>query len=274
MKDKLKKSYQGKVAIVTGASAGIGQAITEKLAELDVRLVLAARHENPLKALASELDTECIYVPTDVSVLSQTEHLADETLNRFGQIDFLFNIAGVMKNAGFGGLKSQDIQQQVETNLMGTIYCLRAVVPHMQKQQSGHLVNMSSLLGRFPMPGTGAYCASKFAVAGLTAALRHELKQDNISLTAVFPSLVKTGMMDGHMKSVRQSRFYQLNSKYMPEKVAAAIVKGVADRKKELTLPRYMHLVTLLYGKFPNLVENVMGRLMGGWPKYDQPWEP
>ncbi len=274
MKDKLKESYQGKVAIVTGASAGIGRAITEKLAKYDVKLVLAARQENPLKVLASELDTECIYVPTDVSVLSQTVHLADETLNRFGQIDFLFNIAGVMKNAGFGGLKNEDVQRQIETNLMGTIYCLRAVVPYMQKQQSGHIVNMSSLLGRFPLPGTGAYCASKFAVAGLTAAIRHELKQDNISLTAVFPSLVKTGMMDGHMKSVRQSRFYNLNSSYMPEKVAAAIVKGVADRKKELTLPRYMHLVTLLYGVFPELVESIMGRLMGGWPNYNQPWEP
>ena len=274
MKDKLKESYQGKVAIVTGASAGIGRAITEKLAKYDVKLVLAARQENPLKVLASELDTECIYVPTDVSVLSQTVHLADETLNRFGQIDFLFNIAGVMKNAGFGGLKNKDVQRQIETNLMGTIYCLRAVVPYMQKQQSGHIVNMSSLLGRFPLPGTGAYCASKFAVAGLTAAIRHELKQDNISLAAVFPSLVKTGMMDGHMKSVRQSRFYNLNSSYMPEKVAAAIVKGVADRKKELTLPRYMHLVTLLYGVFPELVESIMGRLMGGWPNYNQPWEP
>ena len=274
MKDKLKQFYQGKVAIVTGASAGIGRAITVKLAEYDVRLVLAARQENPLKTLASELDTECIYVPTDVSVFSQAEHLADETLSRFGQIDFLFNIAGLMKNAGFGGLKTDDIQKQVETNLMGTIYCLRAVVPQMQKQQSGHIVNMSSLLGRFPMPGTGAYCASKFAVAGLTAAIRHELKQDNIDLTVVFPSLVKTGMMDGHMKSVRQSRFYQLNSSYMPEKVAEAIVKGVADRKKEITLPRYMHLVTLLYGKLPNLVESIMGRLMGGWPKYNQPWEP
>lgn len=274
MNNKLKKSYQGKVAIVTGASAGIGRAISEKLTEYNVRLVLAARQENPLKALASELETECIYVPTDVSVLSQAEHLANETLNRFGQVDFLFNIAGVMKNAGFGGLQSEDIQQQVETNLMGTIYCLRAVVPYMQKQQSGHIVNMSSLLGRFPIPGAGAYSASKFAVAGLTAALRHELKQDKIDMTIVFPSFVKTGMMDGHMKSVRQSRFYQLNSSYMPEKVAAAIVKGVADRKKELTLPRYMHMVTLLYGKFPNLVESIMGRLIGGWPSYNQPWEP
>ncbi len=274
MQNSLKQFYQGKVAIVTGASAGIGRAITEKLAKYDIRLVLAARQENSLRSLASELDTECIYVPTDVSVFSQTEHLADETLNRFGQIDFLFNVAGVMKTAGFGGLQIGDVQQQVETNLMGTIYCLRAVVPYMQKQQSGHIVNMSSLLGRFPMPGTGAYCASKFAIAGLTAAIRHELKQDKIDLTVVFPSLVKTGMIDGHMKSVRQSRFYQLNSNYTPEKVAEAIVKGVADRKKELTLPRYMHLVTLLYSSFPNLVESIMGRLMGGWPNYNQPWEP
>ncbi|MGM0652620.1 MAG: SDR family NAD(P)-dependent oxidoreductase [Bacillota bacterium] len=274
MEDNLKQFYRGKVAIVTGASAGIGRAITEKLAEYDIKLVLAARQEIPLQTLASEIDTECIYLPTDVSVLSQTEQLADQTLNRFGQIDFLFNIAGVMKNAGFGGLKTEDIQQQVETNLMGTIYCLRSIVPHMQKQQSGHIVNMSSLLGRFPMPGTGAYCASKFAVTGFSAAIRNELKQDNIDLTVVFPSLVKTGMMDGHMKSVRQSRFYHLNNSLMPEKVATAIVKGVAGKKKELTLPRYMHLVTLLYSSFPHLVDQVISRLMGGWPHYNQPWEP
>lgn len=274
MNNFLKESYHGKVAIVTGASGGIGRAISEKLADYNVRLVLAARRENSLKALTSELNTESIYIPTDVSIIGQADHLANEAMNRFGQIDYLFNFAGVMKNSGFGVLKSEEIQQQVETNLMGTIYCSRAVVPHMQKQQSGHIVNMSSLLGRFPMPGTGAYCASKFAVAGFTAAIRHELKQDNINITVVFPSLVKTGMMDGHLKSARQSRFYQLNSNYMPEKVAAAIVKGVADRKKELTLPRYMHLVTLLYSKFPNLIENIIGRLMGGWPRYNQPWEP
>ena len=274
MESYLKQFYREKVAIVTGASAGIGRAITKKLAEYDIKLVLAARQEIPLQTLASELNTDCIYVPTDVSVCSEVERLAEETMNRFGQIDFLFNVAGVMKNAGFGGLNSKDIQLQIETNLMGTINCLRAVVPYMQDQQSGHIVNLSSLLGRFPMPGTGAYCASKFAVAGFSAAIRHELKEDNIDLTVVFPSLVKTDMMDGHMKSVRQSRFYQLNNSYMPEKVAAAVVKGVAGKKKELTLPRYMHLVTLLYGKFPNLVESIMGRLMGGWPKYNQPWEP
>ncbi len=267
--------YKDKVAVVTGASSGIGRAVAAALAQNGSNVVLAARHEGPLQELAVELGADrTLVAPTDVTVPEQTKQLAEQALTFYDRIDLLFNCAGIMHNSGFGALDPEIFRQHIETNLMGTVNCLRAVIPLMQKQQGGHIVNISSLLGRYPLGGTSAYCTSKYAIAGLSGTLRHELKHDHIYLTTVFPSFVKTTMLNGHMKSVRESRFYKMTSNYPPEKVAAAILKGVAKRKRELTLPRHMHFTVLLHALFPNLVENITGHLLGGWPRYDQPWEP
>jgi len=267
--------FKSKVAIVTGASSGIGRAICFELAAAGAHLCLAARRKEPLDKIADELfPAKSLVCPTDVSINHMAEELAQKTLKEFGRIDYLFNCAGVFSAGGFGGLRIEAITEMIDINLLGTIYCMHAVIPQMRKQGNGHIVNISSLGGKYPFPGSTGYSASKFAVAGLSSALRHELKPENIHLTVVYPSFVRSPILDAHLPEVQNSLFFHLTGNYKPQQIAVAIIKAVAKKKRELVAPSFTRLTVPLYGLFPGLVELVTGKLMGGWPSYEQAESP
>jgi uncharacterized protein len=270
----MQRYFYNKVAVVTGASSGIGRAVCFELARANARLVLAARREEPLLALAAELSPgEALPCPADVTAAADVARLIEQTMKRFGQIDYLFNCAGILKAGGFGGLSEDSIRQMMEINYMGTVNCIRAAVPLMQQQGSGHIVTLSSLGGKMPFPGSAGYSATKFAIAGLSNALRQELKPDQIFVTAVYPSFVSSPMMHAHLKSVKASRFYRLTGNYSPQQAGKAIVRAVGKRKRELVIPPLTRLMVPLYGLCPGLVETLTGKLNGGWPRYNEPEE-
>jgi 3-oxoacyl-[acyl-carrier protein] reductase len=194
--ERWKMQLNNRTAIITGAGKGIGKATAYALAEEGVRLGLIARSGADLEALQSELKDkfgiDAYFAAADVS--SQTEITAaiDKLIGQLGSVDILINNAGT---ATFGTLLDMDPaewERIVQVNLMGTYYATRAALPTMLNQNGGSIINVASTAGERGFATGSAYCASKFAVLGLTEALFHEVRKSNIRVTALTPSTVNT----------------------------------------------------------------------------------
>lgn len=141
----------GKIVIITGASSGLGESTARHLADRGAKLVLAARREDRLKSLAEELEakgTEVLWQVTDVTDRKQVESLAAATKKKFGRIDVLINNAGLMPLAPLDALKVDEWEQMIDVNIKGVLYGIAAVLPTMREQHSGHVINLSSVIGR------------------------------------------------------------------------------------------------------------------------------
>lgn len=187
---------KNKSAIITGAGKGIGKAVAAALAAEGVNLGLVARTSADLEALQAELtDTYGVKVAitaADISVKAEVDRAVASLKESLGSIDILINNAGI---ASFGTLLEMEPEQWeriIQTNLMGTYYVTRAALPAMLEQSSGSIINISSTAGERGVATGSAYCASKFAVLGLTEALMQEVRKSNIRVTALTPSTVNT----------------------------------------------------------------------------------
>jgi NADP-dependent 3-hydroxy acid dehydrogenase YdfG len=183
------------VAIVTGASSGIGEATAEALAKEGASVVLAARRVEELKTLADRITTEggdAFVVETDVTEEDDIDNLVETTMDEYGRIDVLVNNAGVMLLEPLERADRSNLRQMVEVNLMGLMNLTHAVVPIMQEQGSGHVVNVSSVAGRETMASGSGYNATKFGVNAFTDAIRQELSPQDIRTTVIEPGAVDT----------------------------------------------------------------------------------
>ena len=183
----------GQVAVVTGASSGIGEALARQLSGLGVHLGLGSRRGADL-GLPDVLAKSC-----DVRDLAQVESLVGATVERFGRLDILVADAGVGSYGQFLDTPQRHIDEMIDTNVKGTIYLIRAGLPHLIERGSGDIITVSSEAGRRGLPGEAVYCASKFAQVGLTSALDGELREHGIRCTSICPGGVATNfaMDDG-----------------------------------------------------------------------------
>jgi 3-oxoacyl-[acyl-carrier protein] reductase len=179
-------SLDGKVAFITGASSGIGAAVARSLGEQGVKLGLASRRGDDL-GLADALGLTC-----DVRELDQVERAVGATVDRFGGLDIVVANAGVGSYHAFLETPLEHVREMIDANLYGTIYTLRAALPHLLERGEGDVVTVSSEAGRRGLPGEAVYCASKFGQVGLTRALDHELRPHGIRATNVCPGGVAT----------------------------------------------------------------------------------
>ena len=179
-------SLDGKVAFITGASSGIGAAVARSLGEQGVKLGLASRRGDDL-GLADALGLTC-----DVRELDQVERAVGTTVDRFGGLDIVVANAGVGSYHAFLETPLEHVREMIDANLYGTIYTLRAALPHLLERGEGDVVTVSSEAGRRGLPGEAVYCASKFGQVGLTRALDHELRPHGIRATNVCPGGVAT----------------------------------------------------------------------------------
>jgi NADP-dependent 3-hydroxy acid dehydrogenase YdfG len=176
----------GKVAFVTGASRGIGAAVARALSSNGVRLGLASRSGDDL-GLADALGLSC-----DVCHVDQVEGAVVKTVERFGRLDICVANAGVGSYHPLADTPLEHIEEMIDVNLKGTIYAIRACVPHLIASGEGDVVTLASEAGRRGLPGESVYCASKFGQVGLTRALDHELREHGVRCTNVCPGGVAT----------------------------------------------------------------------------------
>ena len=182
-----------KVVIITGASSGIGEATTRLLAEGGAKLVIGARREEKLKALADSLpNADIYYQATDVTDQKQVESLAQLALDKFGRIDVIYNNAGIMPTANLSELHHSEWKEMLDINIMGVLNGIAAVLPTMKAQKSGHIITTDSVAGHVVYPGSAVYCGTKFAVRAIMEGLRQEERESNIRSTIVSPGLVDT----------------------------------------------------------------------------------
>ena len=200
-----------KVVIITGASSGLGEATARRLAKHGAKLMLAARREDRLKDLVEEIVKEggtAKYQVTDVVDRSQVEALAQATKQAYDRIDVLVNNAGLMPLSPLAANKVDEWEQMVDVNIKGVLYSISAVMPTMLEQESGHIINISSVAGHKVFAGGTVYCATKFAVKAISEGIRLEsdgkIRSTNISPGAVATELTNTISHEETAKTAEQ----------------------------------------------------------------------
>lgn len=193
------ENIRNKVVIITGASSGIGEATAKLLAQNGAKVVLAARREERLHAIANEIKQgggEAVSVKADVVSAEDMQNLAKFTLSVYGRIDVLVNNAGVMPSSRLNELRVEEWDQMIDVNIKGVLYGIAAVLPTMRQQQSGHIINLSSTAGYHVSPTNAVYAATKFAVRAISEGLRlEESSTSRIRSTVIAPGLTKTELL-------------------------------------------------------------------------------
>lgn len=217
------QSIKGKVAFVTGAARGIGKATAFALAKEGVNVGLLARTEATLKEVAAELEgfgVKVAYATADVAVKEQVDAAIETLTNQLGSADILINNAGTATFASVLDMDPVEWKRIIDTNLLGTYYVTRAVLPQLIEKNGGDIINISSTSGLSGAATSSAYSASKFAVIGFTESLAQEVRRNNIRVSALNPSTVATEL------SLELSLIKENNdSKFMqPEDIAEIIV--------------------------------------------------
>ena len=185
----------GKVIVITGASSGLGEATARLLSSQGAIVVLGARRLERIQALADELiqrGGQALALLTDVTQRGHVQVLVDAAVEVFGRVDVLINNAGLMPHSALERLKVDDWDRMIDVNLKGVLYGIAAVLPHMQRQKSGHIINVSSVAGHKVSPGGAVYSATKHAVRALSEGLRQEVKPYNIRTTVISPGALAT----------------------------------------------------------------------------------
>lgn len=225
----------GKVAIVTGASSGIGEATAIALAAQGVKVAIAARRRDRLDALTQRIQAEggeSLAITADVADEAQVRDLVTQTQAHYGQVDILINNAGVMLLGMIDGANTEDWRRMMSINVLGLMYATHAVLPLMKAQGEGHIVNISSVAGRVANAGTGVYNATKWAVNAFSEALRKEVYQNNVRVTIVEPGLVATELpqhITDPAAKQRATEFYGSLKSLESEDIAAAILYAVTQ---------------------------------------------
>jgi NADP-dependent 3-hydroxy acid dehydrogenase YdfG len=193
-------SIDGKVALVTGASSGIGEATAEALAAAGAKVALVARREERIEALAEKLRADgasALAVPADISDEAAANDAVRRTVAELGGLDFLVNNAGVMLLGPVAGADTEHWRRMIDVNLLGLLYCTHAALPVMGEAGGGHVVNVSSVAGRMASLGSAVYNLTKWGVVGFSEGLRQEVLHANVRVTVIEPGFVETELQ-GH----------------------------------------------------------------------------
>lgn len=258
---------RGKVAVVTGASRGIGEAIAAALAGEGCRLVLAARSTERLQEVAEELRSlhgvEVLVAPTDIGDEGQSRALIDAAADHFGTVDILVNNAGMGIFGAMDELHLDDLRHVFAVNFFGPLAALQAAVPIMRRSGGGTIVNVSSIVGKFPQPLGGGYTATKFALQGASGAARAELKRDNIDVVLVCPGLTDTEFSQHSRISVpgaehRQGERHSLGRGVEPERVGRRTVKAIKRGEREVYVTFFDRALVWFAIHFPALLQWVL----------------
>jgi 3-oxoacyl-[acyl-carrier protein] reductase len=202
------KRLEGKIAVVTGSSSGIGKAIALRFGEEGAKVVVAARRVDRCEQSAAQIRKhggEGSAIQTDVSDEGQVDTLIRETVNRYGRLDILVNNAGMFGGGRLADTTTKAFDEVMNTNLRGTFFCCRAGFKQMKQQGGGLIINMSSVAGLQAWAGTGTYSASKHAIMALTKSLADEGRAYNIKVSAICPGGVADELVDATAEDILRS---------------------------------------------------------------------
>ncbi len=192
-------SIQGKVAIVTGASKGIGKAIAEVFAKSGVKVVLAARTRKVVEQVEADLKetgADVLAIPTDVTDVKAVQSLITKTLDAYQKLDILINNAGAGVFGNVVDFDHTDWDTVINANLKGVYLCSKFALPHLSADGGGQIINVLSIAAKVAFPASGAYCAAKAGALAFTKVLAAEVRQQNVRVTAVLPGSVETPFWD------------------------------------------------------------------------------
>jgi short-subunit dehydrogenase len=252
------------VAIITGASSGIGEAVAKTLASNGYRVVVAARRQEKLLTLASQitdLGGEVLPIQTDLGLVDQIQHLVDKTIQVYGRVDILINSAGFARHVWLDEYSLiADIQAQLQANLIGAIQLTREVLPIMTSQGSGHIIYVSSIAAWIGIPTYSMYSAFKFGLRGFSESLRRELRDSKIIVSEIYPGAVDTEFAqhaDVHWTTSQVAPKWLLMS---PQDVADKILWMINKGKTSAITPRIMVLAIWANAHFPGLVSWILSK--------------
>jgi len=243
----------GKTALVTGAGAGIGRAVTELLAAHGCHVIAGDISDMVATYSGKENITPVLL---DVREPPQWKQAIATGIQLKGRIDWLFNVAGVIAPEYVYEADTQHIDRVIDINLKGTMYGCSLVSPYMVRQGSGHIVNISSLAGLAPVPGLSIYVASKFGVRGYSLAIALELKDKGVKVTVVCPDATNTHMLDEQVNLPEATLTFSGDKVLSPEEVAEAIIRdGIGEGKGELWLPKSRGMTAMASSLFPEVAK-------------------
>lgn len=248
-------NLQGKTALITGASRGIGRAIALEFARQQCRcLILVARDSDRLAEVAAvveALGTQAVVLPLDLTQPVQVNVAIAHAWRNHGPIEVLVNCAGVSHQVPFLQSHLPQVESELSTNLVGLYAVTRLVARRMAAYRRGHIINVSSLMGKVAAPTMATYSATKFAILGFSQALRGELAPHNVKVTALLPSLTDTDM-------VRQFDWFRWVQPMTSEQVAKALVQGLKRGSPEIVVGWQAHLAVLANRIAPGWVERMV----------------
>lgn len=251
----------GTRAIVTGASRGIGRATAGALAARGARVGLLARGREELERVAGELGGEHVVLPADTGERADVEVAVDEFVRQAGGLDLVVANAGIAHYAPFTELPIERAEEMVRINLLGTLYTVKAALPHMLDRASGHLVMVASGASLRAFPWAATYGATKSAQSAFAEALRHELSGTGVSVSTIFPGEIATDL-HAHERE-RMPDWYRGEDAIPPERVAEAIVEAVDQDRRTAYVPPIVRLLGL-NGLAPRLADRLLATLRGG----------
>lgn len=251
--------FKDRVVLITGVSSGIGRQLAIDLAARGATVIGCGRSEERLQETLLEMrrtsPSSTVHL-CDVGDSKQVKEMIQKVLSEHGRIDILIN------NAGFGLYQSfidsplDSIEAMLRTNFLGAVYCTKEVLPSMIQRRSGHIVNISSVAGKIGTPYMASYCATKFALIGLTESLYHELKPLGIHVSVVCPGPVRTKMrllLDQLAAGVWIPELLILK----PEEVCHAVMRSIQKKKFQVVIPLWLALACFFKGLMPNIFQLV-----------------
>lgn len=257
VKNKL-SFFNQKVALITGASTGIGKDTAIAMAERGARVVLCARSEEKLQEVATTIRQNggtALPLRADVTRRVDVEGMIKTTLEQFGRIDILVNNAGIGYFGSLATMPLEEAEKVMAVNFWGVIYCTQAVLPTMIQQKSGQIINVASVVAKRGIPGLAIYSASKFALAGLTEALRGEVAHYGIQVILICPTTTDTPFFENAGTDGRVGKKpgnpFMMSSKAVAEAIIKASIKG----KREVVLSSSAKVLLILNTLFPGLVD-------------------
>ncbi|MEM7137584.1 MAG: SDR family oxidoreductase [Myxococcota bacterium] len=230
------KRFQGQVAVITGASAGIGESCARKMVAEGAKVVLAARGAEALERLAAELGHDVAHAaPTDVADQGSCERLLEEAKSKFGPVDVLVNNAGFNSRGALKDVPVEEMLQVLDVNLRGPMLLTRLALPDMLSRGSGSIVGVASLAGRIPLEDEASYSATKFGLRAFSFALADELRDTGVKVSVVSPGPVETGFIIDSIDEVPDIVFSQPMS--TADEIADMVLDCAIDGRRERVKP-------------------------------------